>query len=63
MMCRRRLLIGFITAGVLLLHTLSFALSLEGQVKEYSLDNGMKVLILERHFTPVASLYIIRLVR
>ena len=58
MMCCRRLLIGFIATGVLLLHTLSFALSLEGQVKEYSLDNGMKVLILERHFTPVVSLYV-----
>ena len=58
MMCRKRLLTGFITAGVLLLHTLSFAFSLEGKVKEYSLDNGMKILILERHFAPVVSMYI-----
>ena len=58
MMYRRRLLIGFITTGVLFLHALSFAFSLEGKVKEYNLKNGMKVLILERHFTPVVSLYI-----
>jgi len=41
MMVRRRLLICFVTAGFLLLHTLSFAFSLEGNVKEYNLKNGM----------------------
>ena len=51
-------MICFVTAGFLLLHTLSFAFSLEGNVKEYNLKNGMKVLILERHFTPVVSLYV-----
>jgi predicted Zn-dependent peptidase len=35
-----------------------WGLSLEGQVKEYSLENGMKVLVLERFFAPVVSLYI-----
>ena len=58
MMVCRRLLICFITAGVLSLHALSFAFSLEGNVKEYNLKNGMKVLILERHVTPVVSLYV-----
>jgi len=55
---RQILFVGVIIIGVLLLHTLSFGLSLEGRVKEYSLHNGMKVLILERHFAPVVSLYI-----
>ena len=50
-------LVSLISVGVLLLHTLAFGLSLEEGVKEYSLDNGMKILILERHFTPVVSLY------
>jgi predicted Zn-dependent peptidase len=54
----KRLLIGFIALGVLLLHTQTFGFSLEGRVKEYSLDNGMKILILERHFAPVVSLYL-----
>lgn len=53
----KRLLISFIAAGVLLLPAFAFGLSLEGRVKEYSLDNGMKILIMERHFAPVVSLY------
>ena len=32
--------------------------SLEGRVKEYTLENGMKVLMLERHQSPTLSLYI-----
>jgi len=32
--------------------------SLEGRVKEYSLENGMKVLLLERHESPTLSFYI-----
>jgi predicted Zn-dependent peptidase len=43
---------------VLLLPVMVWGLSLEGQVKEYSLKNGMKVLVLERFFAPVVSLYI-----
>ncbi|HYB21102.1 MAG TPA: pitrilysin family protein [Thermodesulfobacteriota bacterium] len=35
-----------------------YPFSLEGRVKEYTLDNGMKVLILERHQSPTLSLYI-----
>ncbi len=58
MMYRKKLLIGFITAGVLLLHTISFAFSLEGKVREYNLKNGMKILILQRNFSPVVSMYI-----
>ena len=53
----KRLLVGLIAVCILLLHPLAFGLSLEGRVKEYSLDNGMKILILERHFAPVVSLY------
>lgn len=53
----KKFLVILIAVGVLLLHTLSFGLSLEGRVKEYSLNNGMKILILERHFAPVVSLY------
>jgi predicted Zn-dependent peptidase len=53
----KNILVSLISVGVLLLHTLAFGLSLEERVKEYSLDNGMKILILERHFAPVVSLY------
>lgn len=53
----KNILVILIVVGVLLLHTLAFGLSLEGRVKEYSLNNGMKILILERHFAPVVSLY------
>ena len=53
----KNILVILIAVGVLLLHTLAFGLSLEGRVKEYSLSNGMKILILERHFAPVVSLY------
>jgi predicted Zn-dependent peptidase len=41
---------------VLLLPVMVWGLSLEGQVKEYTLKNGMKVLILKRDFAPVVSL-------
>ena len=34
------------------------ALSLESRVKEFTLKNGMKVLLLERHQSPTLSLYI-----
>ena len=53
----KRILITFITICSLLLHTLALGFSLEGRVKKHSLDNGMKILILERHFAPVVSLY------
>lgn len=53
----KRLLVGFIAVYVSLLYTLAWGFSLEGRVKEYSLDNGMKILVLERHFAPVVSLY------
>ncbi len=33
----------------------AFSFSLEGRVKEYSLENGMKVLLLERHESPTLS--------
>ena len=44
--------------AALLLPVMVWGLSLEGQVKEYTLKNGMKVLVLERFFAPVVSLYI-----
>jgi len=36
----------------------AFPFSLEGRVKEYTLENGMKVLLLERHESPTLSFYI-----
>lgn len=41
----------FCTPGIL-------AFSLEGRVKEFTLENGMKVLFLERHQSPTMALYI-----
>ena len=43
---------------IFLLAGLAHAISLEGRVKEYTLGNGMKVLLLERHQSPTLSLYI-----
>jgi predicted Zn-dependent peptidase len=54
----RQALSGLVLIIVLLLPVMVWGLSLEGQVKEYSLKNGMKVLVLERFFAPVVSLYI-----
>jgi predicted Zn-dependent peptidase len=36
----------------------AFSFSLEGRIKEYTLENGMKVLILERHQSPTISMHI-----
>lgn len=36
----------------------AFSFPLEGRVKEYTLENGMKVLLLERHESPTLSFYI-----
>jgi predicted Zn-dependent peptidase len=51
---------GFILALLLFFflpsQTLSF--SLEGRVKEFTLKNGIKVLLLERHQSPTLSMYI-----
>ena len=44
--------------ATLLLPVMVWGLSLEGQVKEFTLKNDMKVLVLERFFAPVVSLYI-----
>ncbi len=41
-----------------LLPVAAFPFSLEGRVKEYTLENGMKVLLLERHESPTLSFYI-----
>jgi len=57
MKCVKRHLLAFIAVCFSLLYSFAFALTLEGRVKEYSLDNGMKILVLERDFTPVVSLY------
>ena len=42
----------------LLLADLAQAISLEGRVKEHTLGNGIRVLLLERHESPTLSLYI-----
>jgi len=49
--------IGFLLL-TLLLADLAQAISLEGRVREYTLGNGIKVLLLERHESPTLSLYI-----
>ena len=55
---------GFKLLGILFAILLLFAprelhpFSLEGRVKEYTLENGMKVLMLERHQSPTLSLHI-----
>jgi predicted Zn-dependent peptidase len=54
---RKESFFGFIALAILILPALAFGLSLEERVKEYSLDNGMRVLLLERRFAPVVSLY------
>ncbi|NWF56466.1 MAG: insulinase family protein [Syntrophaceae bacterium] len=41
-----------------LLPASAFSFSLEGRVKEFTLDNGMKVLMLERRQSPTLSFYI-----
>ena len=41
-----------------LLPSAAFPFSLEGRVKEYTLENGMKVLMLERHQSPTISFHI-----
>ena len=41
-----------------LLPAAAFSFSLEGRVKEYALENGVKVLILERHQSPTISFHI-----
>ncbi len=38
--------------------SLLFPFSLEGRVKQYTLENGMKVVMLERHQSPTLSLHI-----
>ncbi len=43
---------------IFLLLDQAYSISLEGRVKEYTLGNGMKVLLLERHQSPTLSLYI-----
>jgi predicted Zn-dependent peptidase len=43
--------------AALLLPVMVWGLSLEGQIEEFNLKNGMKVLILKRDFAPVVSLY------
>jgi predicted Zn-dependent peptidase len=53
---KRLFAIGLIL--LLLLPAGAFGFSLEGRVKEYTLDNGMKVLMLERHDSPTISFQI-----
>ncbi len=44
-------------AGDTLTNT-SYAYDLENKVREHTLENGLRVLIVERHFSPTVSLYI-----
>ena len=52
----RKSFIFCVLLSILLLPVVVFALSLEGHIKEFTLENGMKVLILKRDFAPVVSL-------
>ena len=36
----------------------AFSFSLEGRARDFTLENGMKVLMLERHQSPTTALYI-----
>ncbi len=47
-----------LTLLLLFLPAAAFPFSLEGRVKEYTLENGMKVLMLERHQSPTLSFHI-----
>ncbi len=53
----REIFAAVVFVFILLVPGLIFGLSLEGQIEEFNLENGMKVLILERDFAPVVSLY------
>ena len=54
----REIIVAVVFVAVLLVPGFVFGLSLEGQVEEFNLKNGMKVLILKRDFAPVVSLSI-----
>jgi hypothetical protein len=54
----REIYVAVVFVVILLVQGFVFGLSLEGQVEEFNLKNGMKVLILKRDFAPVVSLYI-----
>jgi predicted Zn-dependent peptidase len=44
--------------GILFFTASCFAYDLEKQVKQYTLENGLKILIVKRDFSPTVSLYI-----
>jgi len=48
----------FITIVSVTLSTSCLAYDLENMVQSYTLDNGLKVLIVERHFSPTVAFYI-----
>ncbi len=50
-------IIAIFTLSLVAAHNL-WAYELEKKVKSFSLDNGLKVLLLERHVSPTVSLYI-----
>ena len=53
-MLGKLIFLGFLLCGL----PGSWRFSLEGRVKEFTLENGMKVLFLERHQSPTMALYI-----
>ena len=55
-MKKNREIFAVVIVFILLVSGFVFGLSLEGQIEEFNLENGMKVLILERDFAPVVSL-------
>ena len=55
MRTRKKSLLAFMAVLFSLLPAGAFGFSLEGRVKEYTLENGMKVLMLERRDSPTLS--------
>lgn len=53
---RKSIIILFLSF-FLLMPSVTWALSLKDRVNEYTLKNGMKVLMLERHYSPTVSFY------
>jgi predicted Zn-dependent peptidase len=49
---------AIILVFILVLPTLSYPFTLSERVKEYNLENGLKVLMVERHQSPTVSLWI-----
>ncbi len=50
--------LSFVTLFLLLSASIAFGAGLEDKVREYTLSNGMKILMVERHASPTVALWI-----